>query len=324
VKTSPLLPGRPRAGGAVPVLRGYNRAYDYGYEVPPAAQSSALLVPVTWDGLPLNSGYQDPADPDGALCCVVESVTGWLDSPPLDGHDGVRAVADGAAWGPKTLGPRAIAITGVALGPRELLGGYRDQLAARAAAREPAELSITDGGLGRTLTAQVRADTNALQQTWLTPTFWRYTVTLTAADPVLYEAEWQTAVLVPDIGGTGRAYKRSYTWQYASTVVPNAATVENDGNTAAPVYAIYEGDLAASTLADDYGHQILVAVLQPGEQIQVASGTLTALAPGGYTRANYVQPGSVPMLLPPESAGSWHLYTTGGGSVTLAWRAAWV
>ena len=81
---------------------------------------------------------------------VVENVTGWLDSPPLNGNDAARVISDGAAWGPKTLGARIVTISGVAMGPRDQLGAFRDQLGARAAPASPRRCrSLTAGQSAR-------------------------------------------------------------------------------------------------------------------------------------------------------------------------------
>jgi hypothetical protein len=303
------------------VARRYDRAFDWTYAAPPPPSSGVLLVPIIWDGLALNVGD----DPTTGLCMVVESVVGWLDSPPLNGNDAARVISDGSAWGPKTLGARVVTIGGVATGPRDQLGALRDQLGARACAREPAPLSITDGGNDRTLTALVRADSDAWKQTWVTPTCYRWQVVLTAADPVLYEDTWQQATLDLSLAGaTGRAYQRLYSWAYASPYLPNSALLENDGNADTPVYALYDGDLSASTLADETGDSIGLAAVGAGMQIWLDTSTLMAQAAGGLSRASYVQPGSTPMLVPAGQTVRWHLYASGGGSVALAWRSAWV
>lgn len=303
--------------------RAYDRGFDWTYEEtgpgPGGGGGGAGLRPVEWDGLPLNTG-----DQESGLCAVVERVEGWLDSPPVDGHDAQRSIADGAAWGPKTLGPRMIVLTGAAAGPRPELLRFRDALAARAASREPAELAI-DAGHG-TLTADVRAGTEQFRQTWSGPELYRWHVTLTAADPILYDARWQTRMLfnVSDDVTTGRLYPRAYPWRYASSEVPNSGTLANTGNAAAPVYALYEGDLTESRLVGAAGAMIRLAPVATSMQVLMATATLTATAVGGLSRASSVLPGSRPLTVAPGSSGRWYLYAAGRGSVTLAWRSAWL
>jgi len=303
--------------------RGYDRGFDWGYADvgAPGGPGAGGLIPVEWDGLPLNTG-----DQESGLCAVVERVEGWLDSPPVDGHDAQRSIADGAAWGPKTLGPRTIVITGAAAGPRPALGSFRDALTGRAAARDPAELAITDGGHGRTLTADVRAGTEPLHHTWHGPELYRYQVTLTAADPCLYDARWQTRRLfnISDDITTGRIYTRAYQWRYASSEVPNSGTLANDGNAAAPVFALYEGDLTESRLVGAGGAHIRLAPIAEHMQILVATATVTATAVGGLSRASFVLPGSRPLTVAPQSSARWYLYSAGYGAVTLAWRSTWL
>jgi hypothetical protein len=314
---------RPVPPPDLPYIRWYDRRFDWAYVAPavPIPPTSPMLVPVEWDGLSLNTGD----DPVTGLCLVIENVQGWLDSPPLEGHDTARAIADGSAWGPKTLGARTVILTGSAAGPRDQLGAIRDQLAARAAARLPAPLAITDGGLDRTLVASVRGGTEAFRHTPLGSSGFRYQVSLTAADPAIYAAEWQQVKLSPGGGdATGRAYQRAYTWQYASSSVPNSAQLANDGNFPAVVYALYRGDLDTSELRDEAGGLINFAALDQGMEVLVESDTLSAIGAGGITRASYVLPGSIPMSLPPASSSRWHLYSAGYGEVTLAWRSAWV
>ena len=304
--------------------RRYYRRYDWVYPPtePPVPPTSGNLIPVFWGGLPLNLGE----DPETGLCAVVENIEGWLDSPPLNGNDAARAVADGSAWGPKTLGARVVTVTGAATGPRELLAGLRDQLAALAASRDPAPLTVTNaGGAGRSMTADVRAGTDAFRHTWIGHTGFRWSVVLTAADPLLYEDSWQTAQLSNGSpGGTGRAYQRSYPWQYASPNLPNSVQLTNAGNWPAPVFALYTGDLSPSRLTDEQSGLILVDSLDAGMTISVDTSTLVAVADGGLSRASYILPGSLPMTIPPGTTVQWHLYSTGAGTVQLAWRSAWV
>jgi hypothetical protein len=305
------------------LTRGYDQLYDriYGPDASAVPPSTPGLISVYWDGLALNTGD----DPATGLCSVIENVDGWLDSPPLNGHDAELVLADGAGWGVKTLGPRTITLSGAAVGPRDQLGRLRDQLAVRAAGKQPADLTITDAGaLDRALTASVRG-TDQFKLTWLSRYAYRWQATMLAADPALYDAEWQQAVLSNGSGGTtGRPYKRIYTWQYAASYLPNSQLLVNDGNWPSPVFALYQGDLAQSQLSDDQGGVINLAAITAGQQILVYTATLAAVTSGGLSRASYVLAGSVPMVLAAESTARWHLYGAGLGSVTLAWRSAWV
>jgi hypothetical protein len=305
------------------LTRGYDRGFDWIYGpdasvVPPVTPG---LISVFWDGLALNTG-----DQAGGLCSIIENVEGWLDSPPLAGHDTDLVLADGAGWGVKTLGPRSITLTGAAAGPRDQLGRLRDQLAVRAAARQPADLTITDAGaLDRALTASVRGGTDQFSLTWLGRNAYRWQVVLVAADPALYDAEWQQAILSNGPGGaTGRPYQRVYAWQYAASYLPNSQLLTNAGNWPSPVFALYGGDLDQSQLSDDQGGIINLAPIDTGQQILVYTATLAAVAAGGLSRASYVLAGSVPMVINAQSSARWHLYGAGYGQVTLAWRSAWV
>jgi hypothetical protein len=302
--------------------RGYDRTYSWAYEEPEPPQPPALggLIPVVWDGLWLNSGDQD----DG-LCSAVTNVEGWLDSPQVNGNDVQRVISDGAAWGPKVLQARTITITGMATGPRVLLGRLRDELARRAASRDPAELLIGDYDLERVLTADVRAGTEGYRQTPLGSSGFRWQVTLTAADPILYAGRWETAILTNlGDGSSGREYPREFPWRYALPYLPNSALLGNRGNHEAPVYARYEGPLAESTLTAVGNGIIRVAALDAGMQILVHTATLAAEAPGGLSRASYLLPGCRPMAVPAGASQRWALRSVGQGSVTLGWRSAWV
>lgn len=304
--------------------RVYGRQYpesSWGYGDRPERLNFQHLVPVSWAGLPLNIGDQDTG-----LFSIIEDVEGWLDSPPLTGNDASRAIADGSAWGPKTLDARHITLTGAAAGPRDQLGWLRDQLATRAASRTPAELSITDGGQFKTLSALVRAGEERFRQHWISATAFRWSVVLTAADPLLYEGTWQYATLSSFEAGedTGRSYPREFPWQYAVPYLPNTARLANTGNWPAPVWALYAGDLTESILSNDQGAWIRLAPLATGMQIRVACADLTAEAEGGLSRASWVLAGSRPMTLPATSSSRWYLNVAGHGHVQLAWRSAWV
>ena len=268
----------------LPGARDYDRTFSWDYLTEAGPGPVRQLIPVVWDGLWLNTG-----DQDNGMCLVVEDITGWDDSPPLDGNDVPRVISDGAAWGPKVLRQRVITITGSATGPRVLLGQYRDELTVRAAAREPALLAIGDWDLLRVLTADVRAGSEQYRHRPLGSTGFRWQVTLTAADPFRYDGIWQSAVLTNPgaIGDTGRRYAREFGWHYAAPYLPNSAVLRNDGNHPAPVYALYEGELFRSTLTDGQSGSLLIEYLASGMQIIVACSTLTAEAPGGYSRAQY-------------------------------------
>jgi hypothetical protein len=301
--------------------RGYDRGFDWSYtgtgtERPPGRAP----IPVVWDGLWLNSGDQ----PNG-LCVVVERVEGWLDSPPLDGNDVPRVISDGAAWGPKVLRQRLVTITGAAAGPRAELGRLRDQLAARAVNREPVLLAIGDWDQARVLTADVRAGTDSYRHTPLGSAGFRYRVTLTAADPALYEGTWQYATLSNVAAGTtGRDYPRTFGWQYNTPYVGNSTLLRNTGNYDAPVFALYEGDLIESLLIDNAsGGLVRLAPLAAGMQILVSTASLIAEAAGGLSRASFILPGSRPMFVPAGGTARWFLRSAGRGSVTLAWRSTW-
>ena len=302
--------------------RDYDRLYDWSYRAEPRPGGGVSGSPVVvWDDLWLNTG-----DLTTGACLVVTGVTGWLDSPPVDGNDVARTISDGAAWGPKVLGARTIVITGAVAGPRAELERVRSALAARAASREPVLLSVgTMDGAG-VQTADVRAGTDAYRHIPLGSGGFRYQVTLTAADPAIYDGTWQEARLVNVTEGTetGRTYPREYPWEYAGAYVPNSAVLRNAGNYPAPVYALYEGEMTESLMTDGRSGQVRLAPLGLGEQILVSTATLTAEAPGGLSRASYILPGSRPMSLPPGTASRWYLRAAGRGSVTLGWRSAWV
>lgn len=302
--------------------RTYEREFDWAYEEPEPPQPPALagLIPVVWDGLWLNSGDQ----PDG-LCTVVTSVEGWLDSPPVQGNDVQRVISDGSAWGPKVLNQRTIVIHGAATGPRDLLGRLRDDLAVRTAAQEPAELLIGDYDLERVLTADVRAGTGAYRQRPLGSSGFSYEVTLTAADPALYAGQWQSATLTnAGDAASGREYPREYPWRYGLPSLPNSAILRNAGNHPAPVFALYRGPLTESTLIAAGNGIIRLAALDEGMEVLVHTATLAAEAAGGVSRASYLLPGCRPMAVPPATMQRWYLRSAGQGSVTLAWRSAWV
>jgi hypothetical protein len=303
-------------GASRVAVRGYERDFDWTYQIPPTPPL-VPLIPVVWDGLWLNTG--DQAD---GLCAVVENIDGVIDSPPFDGNDVQRVISDGAAWGPKTLNARTIVISGAAAGPSDLLVRFRNELAIRAANREPALLAFGLIDAQRILTADVRAGTELLRTTPLSRHGFKYQVTLTAADPALHDGVWQTVTLTNVTEATGRSYPRRYPWQYAG-MIPNSALLRNEGNFPAPVYAGYEGELSTSLLTDGTSG-IRVAYLEPGVQILVSTATLAAEAPGGYSRASYIQPGSRPMWIAPRSSPRWTLRSAGRGSVTLAWRSTWV
>jgi hypothetical protein len=258
----------------------------------------------------------------GETVAIVESVVGWYSTPPADGHDITRALADGKAWGPKTLDGRTITITGAAAGPRADLMDLRDRLAVRATARAPAPLVVPDPDMG-TLTADVRSDSESFSHEWIAGrAAFRWQVSLTAADQRLY-GDWREVTLTTTTDApTGRKYPRSYPWRYAASDLGNQARLDNPGSAAAPVFALFSGRLQNAIISDGV-RSISLNELLWGVQILVNTETLAATAYGGATRASYVRPISQPMTLPPRSVSTWTLYGTQGGTVTLGWRPAW-
>jgi hypothetical protein len=291
----------------------------FGTEPPPPPEPEPEppgLVPVVFNGINLNEGVRD----DG-LTVAVTNLEGWFGTPPLNGADLERALADGAVWGPKTIGGRVLNIEGAVSGPRDLCLMFSRQLAALASLKVPVTLAI--GENGTVLTADVRAGTDQMTHEWAGPVLFRYTMPATAADPRLYEDGWRSAILTTGAGiQTGRVYRRTYPWTYGRADIPNSARIVNPGNADAPVYAIYTGPLGESRLTNGVA-TIRVAPLTDGQQIAVATETLAATAPGGFTRANYIMAGSSPMIAPAYSAEVWRLYATGAGSVELRWKGAY-
>ena len=323
-----------------PQSRAYDLAFDRRYEIPPVPPKppgpvrpplETNLAGIIWHGLECNPGHVD-----GAFTAIVENVEGWYATPEFEGRDTERTLTDGAAWGAKTLNARHVAITGAAVGPRAQIMSLRDQLAWRAALREPVELAISDPWLGGlTLSAMVRAGTDSFHHAFIGGRAgFRWQVTLTADDPVLYERDWRQVRLTtatPD--DAGRRYPRFYTehepdlsgWRYGNPYPEgSAAYLANPGNADAPVWALYEGDLTQSRLDDGGGYAIALAPLAAGEQILVDTARLTAEAEGGQPRASFILPGSRRLVIPPFTTARWALYSQGSGSVTLGWRSAWL
>jgi hypothetical protein len=309
----------PAAAGDIPRVRLYDLEYDRAYRVSAAGTVPGGLPLVWWDGADIS-----PGETASGLTAVVTDVEGWYDTPPADGHNVERTLFDGLERGPKTLGARDIAVSGAAAGPYPALMRFRDMLAGLAAGRAEGTLTIGEPrNGGRTLTASTRADAESFRHTFLGGhRAFRWQVTLTAADPLLYEAAWRTARLVTT-GGSGRTYARRFGWRYGMSQAPNTAWLANPGNTFAPAYALYSGQLDAARLVADAGpYAILTTPLASGEEVMVATALLAAEAGGGMTRAQFIRPGSRPLVVPPGGA-RWHLYSTGHGSVLLAWRGAW-
>ncbi len=334
--------------------RDYSRPYDRvytlyppGYEPPGPGEpggpaepgdpgdwnAGGALVPVVWDGLDLDPGWVS-----GTFTAIVENVEGWYATPPLVGNDTERALADGGAWGLKVIGPREVTITGSAIGPRADIMGWRDRLAGLAAQREPSQLAITDPWLNVTRTAMVRAGTDSFTHEFIGGRRgFRYQVTVTAADPLLYGSAWHTAVLRNiSAAESGRPYDRLFThprgdhpgplngWQYEMPYPPrSAAYLSNAGDAPAPVLAVYEGDLSQSIVTDDDA-SVIVASMAAGVQVAVDTATLVAEGPGGANRNAMVLPGSRPMFVPAFATSLWHLYSEGSGRVTLTWRDTWL
>lgn len=283
-----------------------------------SAPNGQMLVAVRWDGLEL-MGLSDELD------CIVQDVEGWYDTPPIDGHNVNRDLWDGALYGPKVFNGREVTISGTALGQRQALIGFRDQIAQRVADKQPSELVIADPWLGIELSTAVRADGEGYRHSFKGPRAFTYQIVLLAADHRRYGTAWRQAILTPATEGlSGREYPRSYPWRYAEPVLPDVAQLTNAGDLPAPVYAVYRGQLTAPRLSDGQGHTLILSGLNDGVTILVNTETLTAQAPGGASRNQWIMPNSSPLTIPPRSTATWRLYATGYGSVELNWRDTWV
>ena len=183
------ITGRPDVPGQFHVTITVTDLAGSSVSVTQAIYVFGAPVRVWWAGLECSPGHVDEW-----FTAVVEDVDGWFSTMVPDGNDQELILADGSAWGPKVLRARQITITGAAAGPRRDLMLFRDQLAARVAAREPTELRITDWSLGPR-TALVRAGTDAMRHSFIGGhQAFRYEITVTAADPRLY-GPWQEALL---------------------------------------------------------------------------------------------------------------------------------
>jgi len=283
------------------------------------ANYPGALIPVVWAGTDWNAG--DLAD---GSCSVVTDVAGWYGTPGLNGNDVALALSDGVLRGSKLLAQRDITLSGVITGPRAPVLAYARQLGGLAAERDEVSLQIgvNDGsGSSQALTCQVRADTGQLQVSWLNRNAIQWQVVLTAADPLLYDAQPQYAALTVPSANTGRAYPRQFGWHYAG-MASNSASMLNAGNVAAPVLLTFTGPLASTPQVTDGTDSIILQNLIAGEVVFVESDTLAAWAPGGATRASYIQQGSRPLLVPTGTT-VWSLYATGTGNVALTWQSAW-
>lgn len=277
---------------------------------------------VTWDGLNLSERR-----PDG-IQLAVTGFAGWYGLPEPNVGDVARALVDGMVPGPKVIGARNMTLQGTIFGrrapTRAALVRLIDDLVARAASKEPLVISAYDPVLDQTRQAEVRA-VGRLEQTWSGPLSWTYSVALRATDPRLYSSVLQSAVLYRGTGETGRLYPRTYPWQYRSPITTTGAILANEGNTDAPVLITYTGDFSASRLTDGRSGSINLEPLPAGMRLFVNSATLAIWAPGGYSRARYLQAGSRPLTLAPHSSTRWNLYVgEGHGNVRLDWRSAWL
>jgi hypothetical protein len=282
--------------------------------------NTALTIGVSLGGMLLNWDR-------GHVVVLTEDLDGWYDTPEPESRDAERVLSDGGVWGPKTIRPREVTLSGSASAThRRDLIAIRDQLAFRATVRQPIELVVSDRVLGESLSASVRGVSGL---TWrpIGPNAARWSLTVRAADPRRYETYWQSFVIQHGEGegaNTGRFYPRLFPWHYTSPIPPGSARLVNRGNAPAPVYCTYAGPLSESRLRHSNTNSIIrVAELQPGEVITIESTTLTAYALGGASRARFILPGSVPMAVEPASTVTWQLSSLGSGRVTLEWRSAW-
>lgn len=173
------------------------------------------------------------ADYDGAGDFrITNALTGWDDAAPSEVGIEPKMQQDGGWDAAGVLRPRVVGVTGeVVQASHAAAHAVRGELVSLGPSTLH-QLVVESTGVGRPLSALVRVTQPAVVE-WLGPVRFRYSIQLTAPDPLKYgPVTFAKTGLSSSAGGTGLVYPLTYPRDYgiAPGVTPGALTVTNVGS----------------------------------------------------------------------------------------------
>jgi hypothetical protein len=278
-------------------------------------------------GFMLGSWVTNGLDADGTLW-VLEGCDGWDDSPDTRINFPDRVGADGAVDQPGYYSARVVVLSGAAVA----LDRTRCQRAKDTLHQVARSLRSTATLIGTDVAGQRQAvvkRSDAVKITALGATSFRYQLTLTAPDPLLYAALEQSASasLINTSGVTGGDWKfpMSFPYGFAGTgVTAGQMTAQNNGSS--PTYPRFRvtGPGTGLTLASR-GRALVITTLAAGQYLDLDAAQHSALLMGTQPRRDLLTPTSQWFTLQPGSNSvSFYAAAYSTATVTMTWRSAWL
>ncbi len=250
---------------------------------------------------------------DGSSLRVVTGLTGWDDGAPARSSVQARSQQNGGWDASGLLGPRVITVEGSVQ--------EQDGLSARATADALSSLSPSSSlqftvanTYAGSRSAMVRVS-SAVVLSWLSPATFRYTIELTAPDPVKYGAQDIAGLGRPSgsLPGTGRKWPRTWrrSWGLVAPIGATTVALANAGTAAYWPTLRLNGGATNPVVQTGPGDWLRVGYDVPeGSWVDVDCGSRSVLLNGETDLRGYV---SV------ADSGSWLAVPPGGAS--LSWSA---
>lgn len=256
------------------------------------------------------------ADLDGSggdFRCTA-SLAGWGDAPAIRSGITDKAQQDGGWDASGYYSPRVVTIAGEVLQTSHAAAkAVADQLTALTP-RSLHELVVDNSALGPR-SALVRITGGAALE-WVGPVRFRYTITVTAPDPLKYgPATFASTSLSGSAGGAGLTYPLAYPLDYgvAPGTTPGALSVANAGTASYWPRLRIDGPVPNPrvTLVETGDTIRYGATLAAGQWLDIDCANRRVLLNGQVSVRHLI-----------TSSGSWLAIPTGGGSMTWTADAA--
>lgn len=262
----------------------------------------------------------------------VAEVSGWLDLPDVRSGDTPRTGKHGLAPGRDLAGGRTIRFscevhTGDPTATEAIVAPLRTVLTI--GEDEYPLIGQTPGLPALQVMCRPRRRAQPLQ--------WdasigaaRLELEFVATDPLLYDAVESTASTGLGTLTGGLSFPAAAPFVFGTSGSSAVMSCPNDGPFPAPWTATFTGPLTAPELVHlESGYRLSFpsAVLAAGESLVVSSKSATVLLNGTASRYSWLASTSQWFDLQPAAVGTNSvllLGSAGAGSVTMAWRSAWI
>lgn len=239
---------------------------------------------------------------------AVTGITGWHDAPPVRSDMPSKSQQDGAWDATGFSDKRVVGIDGyVEAATHDAALAIRDELTSLSP-RVPLPLIVDDG---RVCTAVVRVTQGAVLQ-WLNDVTFRYSVQVTAPDPLKYGPEVFASTGLEAVGGTGRVWARVWPrdWGVPAGSTPGSVLMPNAGTAAYWPRLRIDGPVPnpVVTLNETGDYVRYNGTLTAGQWLDIDCANRRVLLNGFVSKAPQV-----------TFFGNWLAIPVGGGS--LSWDA---